>query len=287
MLDLKISDFIHYCQVSNFSKKSIKTLSEKLHEFNRFISSQPIGALNEISYQHLREFVTGSASVHVKKSRVWALRQFFHFLKLNHLIEDNIALGIPYPKIEKTVPHYLTPFEYNHILSYFYQKAISFCGLRNLVLIMLFGFLGLRLKSIILLDIADVDSGAGLVLVQEKGGVIRNLVLPKILCEVLEHYIDKLGKREGPLFLSKRNKRISERTVQDIFRSAAHCLGSEKHLHAHLFRHTAATHINIVAGVDICQHVLGHSQRQNTYKYTHLNPDQYAVYMRKHPFMNI
>jgi hypothetical protein len=25
MLDLKISDFIHYCQVSNFSKKSIKS----------------------------------------------------------------------------------------------------------------------------------------------------------------------------------------------------------------------------------------------------------------------
>lgn len=287
MLDLKISNFIHYCQVSNFSKKSIKTLSEKLHEFNRFISSQSIVLLSEISYKHLREFVTDSASVHVKKSRVWALRHLFHFLKLNHLIQENIALGIPYPKIEKTVPHYLTPDEYNQILSYFYQQAISFCGLRNLVLIMLFGFLGLRLKSIILLDIADVDSGARLLLVQEKGGQIRNIVLPKILCEVLEHYLDKLGKREGPLFLSKRNKRISERTVQDIFHSAAHSLGIEKHLHPHLFRHTAATHINIVAGVDICQHVLGHSQRQNTYKYTHLNPDVYAVYMRRHPFMNI
>jgi len=287
MLDLQISDFINYCQVSNFSKKSIKTLSEKLREFNRFISSQPISALSEISYKHLREFVTGSTSVHVKKARVWALHQFFHFLKLNHLIEDNIALSIPYPKIEKTVPQYLTPDEYNQILSYFYQKATSFCGLRNLVLIMLFGFLGLRLKSIILLDIADVDIGAGLALVKEKGGVIRNVVLPKILCEVLKHYIEKLGKLEGPLFLSKRNKRISERTVQDIFRSAANSLGIEKHLHAHLFRHTAATHINIVAGVDICQYVLGHSQRENTYKYTHLNPDEYAVYMKKHPFMDL
>ena len=287
MLDLKISDFIHYCQVSNFSKKSIKTLSENLRGFNRFISSKPIEALNDISYKHLREFITSSTSVHIKKSRVWALHQFFHFLKLNHLIQDNIALGIPYPKIEKTVPQYLTPDEYNQILSYFYQEADSLCGLRNLVLIMLFGFLGLRLKSIILLNRDDVDCAAGLLLVREKGGQIRNIVLPKILCEVLEYYLDKLGQCEGPLFLSKRNKRISERTVQDIFRSAAHCLGCEKHLHAHLFRHTAATHINIVAGVDICQYVLGHSQRENTYKYTHLNPDQYAVYMRKHPFMNL
>jgi len=119
----------------------------------------------------------------------------------------------------------------------FYQKAISFCGLRNLVLIMLFGFLGLRLGSIISLDIDDIDIEAGLVLVKEKGGLIRNVALPKILCEILEHYIDKLGKLEGPLFLSKRNKRISDRTVQDIFRNTANSLGIEKHLHAHLFRH--------------------------------------------------
>jgi len=75
--------------------------------------------------------------------------------------------------------------------------------------------------------------------------------------------------------------------LQDIFRSAANDLGIEKKLHAHIFRHTAATHLNKVAGVDITQHVLGHSQRKNTEKYTHLNPDEYAQYMRKHPFMNL
>jgi integrase/recombinase XerC len=289
MLDLKINDFIHYCQVSHFSKKSIKTLSERLREFNRFISSQPIGTLGEITYKHLQEFVADfkSPSVHAKKSRVWALHQFFHFLKLNYLIEENIALGIPYPKMEKTVPQYLTPDEYTRMLSYFYQRATSLVGLRNLVLIMCFGFLGLRLQSIIALNTDDIDLGSGLAVVREKGGRKINVVLPKVLCEVLKHYLDKLGKVGGPLFLSKRNKRISERTLQDIFRSAAGRLGLEKRLHAHLFRHTAGTHLNKVAGVDITQHVLGHTRRENTLKYTHLNPDEYAVYMRKHPFMNL
>ena len=91
----------------------------------------------------------------------------------------------------------------------------------------------------------------------------------------------------GADFHGKRNKRISERTLQDIFQSAAAQLGIDKHLHAHLFRHTAATHLNRVAGIDITQYVLGHTQRENTLKYTHLNPDEYAVYMRKHPFMNL
>jgi site-specific recombinase XerD len=59
----------------------------------------------------------------------------------------------------------------------------------------------------------------------------------------------------------------------------------DKHLHAHLFRHTAATQLNVVAGTGICQQVLGHARRSNTVKYAHLNPDRYAEYMRAHPFI--
>ena len=84
---------------------------------------------------------------------------------------------------------------------------------------------------------------------------------------------------------SKRKKRISPRTLQDIFRTAADQLGIDKKLHARLFRHTAATHLNKVAGIEITQQVLGHSRRANTLKYAHLNPDRYAAYMKKHPFM--
>jgi len=288
MLHVKIKHFIHYCQVSNFSKRSIETLSARLNEFNQFISSESISALSDISYKYLQEFVADykAPSVHAKKSRVWALHQFFHFLKLNHWIDDNIALGIPYPKMQKTVPQYLTPDEYNQLLSYFYQRANSAFGLRNLCLIMCFGFLGFRLQTIISLDIEDIDLEAELAAIKEKGGKKRTIVLPKALSAILEPYLVNLGEESGPLFLSK-NKRIHERTLQDIFRSAADHLGIEKHLHAHLFRHTAATHLNKVAGVDITQFVLGHTRRSNTVKYTHLNPDEYANYMRKHPFMKL
>ena len=289
MLNYKIKHFIHYCQVSNFSKRSIESLSARLNEFNRFITSRSIKDFSDITYKHLQEFVADfkRPSVHAKKARVWTLHQFFHFLKLNNLIEENIAMGIPYPKIEKTVPRYLTPDEYNRILSYFYQKIASPYGLRNLVLIMLFGFLGLRLKSIISLNIDDIDLVTGLAVVKEKGAKKRSIILPRVLCEILGRYLDTLGKQKGPLFLSKRGKRIHERTLQDIFRSAATQVGIEKPLHAHIFRHTAATHLTIVAGPDITQHVLGHAQRKNTMQYTHLNPNEYALYMRKHPFMNV
>ena len=41
-------------------------------------------------------------SVHVKKSRVWAVKQFFHFLVLNQWASKDIARDLAYPKIKKS-----------------------------------------------------------------------------------------------------------------------------------------------------------------------------------------
>ena len=289
MLETEMKHFLSYCRISEFAKKSIEALTTRLNEFKEYLETDPIRSSKEISYRHLREYVAEfkDPSIHIKKGRVWTLHQFFHFLTLNGLVRENIALDIPYPKIEKTIPHFLTIDEYNRILQYFFKKATDFSGLRNLVIIMMLGLLGLRLGSILSLNIEDIDLETGLIWFTDKGRKERTLVLPGILSIVLSQYLQLHERKLGPLFLSKRKKRISLRTLQIIFKQAAGELGIEKHLHAHLFRHTAATHLNRVAGPAITQHVLGHSYRKNTEKYTHLNPDQYAVYMKRHPFMSM
>jgi len=287
MLEMEMKHFLKYCKISEFTEKSIEALTTRLNEFKKYLETTTITSVKDILYQHLREYVAEfkTPSVHIKKGRVWTLHQFFHFLTLNGWVSENIALDIPYPKIEKTVPHFLTIDEYNRILSYFIKNAIDFFGLRNLVIIMMLGLLGLRLGPILSLNIEDIDLETGLICFTDKGRKERTLVLPGILSIVLSQYLELHERKLGPLFLSKRFKRISLRTLQIIFKQAADELGIEKHLHAHLFRHTAATHLNRVAGPAITQHVLGHSYRKNTEKYTHLNPDQYAVYMKRHPYM--
>ena len=289
MLNCEIEQFINYCRISNFAAASIETLTLRLKEFKIFLQGTSVSSIKDINYKHLKEFVTKfqTISVHVRKARIWTLHQFFHFLELNNLIDNNIALEIPYPKIEKTVPKFLTVDEFNQILLYFYQQSNTELGLRNLTIIMILGLLGLRLSSIISLNINDIDLTAELMWISEKGGKHRTMIIPKVLCIVFSSYLESLNKIDGPLFLSKRNKRISVRSLQNIFKQTVDHLGIDKHLHAHLFRHTAATHMAKVTDFTITQHVLGHSCRKNTEKYTHLNSDQYAVYMKKHPFMKI
>lgn len=287
MLHRYCDQFLDYCQLADFSHRSIQALTARINEFKTFLKALKIRHVKKIEYRHLIDFVADykEPSIHVTKSRVWTLRQFYHFLTLHRLVPKNIALKLPYPKIEKTVPQFLTIDEYNQLIKYFCRKSEDLLGLRNLVIIMRLGMLGLRTSTLIALNIEDIDVRCGLVWIREKGQRQRNLVLPHSLCKIIQKYLQLQGLKKGPLLLSKRKKRISPRTLQDIFRSAADHLGIDKKLHSRLFRHTAATHLNRVAGIEITQNVLGHSRRANTVKYAHLNPDQYAIYMKKHPYM--
>jgi len=287
MLHQYCSQFLAYCQLADFSIRSIQALTVRLNEFKACLKFQKIQSVKKITYRHLIDFVADykAPSIHVRKSRVWTLRQFYHFLTLHRYTPKNIALKLPYPKIEKTVPQFLTPDEYNRLICHFSERADSLMGLRNFIIIMLLGTLGLRTSTLIGLNIEDIDVTCGLMWIREKGQRQRTIVLPHSLCKIIRNYLQLLRFEKGPSFISKRNKRISPRTLQDIFRRAADQLGIDKKLHARLFRHTAATHLNKVAGIEITQQVLGHSRRANTIKYAHLNPDQYALYMKKHPYM--
>ena len=71
--------------------------------------------------------------------------------------------------------------------------------------------------------------------------------------------------------------------VQHLFEEASNALGM--HIYSRIFRHTAATQLNQVAGLEVTKQVMGHRRRESTKRYVHLNPDVYAEYMKRHPFM--
>lgn len=299
MLQINITNFLQYCKNSNFSERSIDSLSFRLNEFNQFLNLGALDNFNDIRYLQLSQFVAdfNNPSPHVKKARVWALHQFFHYLKLQQLIENNIARQLPYPKIEKTVPQFLTRAEFLQILDYFTQQAIDLHGFRNLILILLLGLLGLRTATIVALNVDDVDLIESRLWIQENGYRGQNkksIALPQVVCQLLAEYIRQLQSHfmtfsrqpaPWPLFISKRNQRLARRSLQAIFYKITQKLALNKKLHPHLFRHTAATQLNQLAGLQITQFVLGHQSQQNTHQYAQLNPEIYAEHMKNHPYM--
>ena len=121
MLHHCIHGSLAYCRLAHLSDRSPQALTALLNEFQSFLKFRNIRSLKKISYLDLVAFVAdfNSPSIHVRKSRVWTLRQFYHFLTLNNKVPKNIATSLPYPKIEKTVPQFLTQQEYNRLIRYF------------------------------------------------------------------------------------------------------------------------------------------------------------------------
>ena len=178
MLHRIISQFLEYYQLADLSARSIQALTIRLNELANFLKTQRIQSVKKITYLHLVDFVADykNPSIHVRKSRVWTLRQFFHFLTLHQHVPKNIALKLPYPKIEKTVPQFLTIHEFKLLIRFFSKQADSPIGLRNLVIILVLGTLGLRTSTLTALNIEDIDLACGLLWVREKGRRKRSMV---------------------------------------------------------------------------------------------------------------
>ena len=73
MLHHITSQFLEYCQLADFSKRSIQALNSRIGEFVAYLKSQDIRSVKKIDYSHLIDFVAdyNSPSIHVRKSRVW------------------------------------------------------------------------------------------------------------------------------------------------------------------------------------------------------------------------
>jgi hypothetical protein len=73
------------------------------------------------------------------------------------LYAQNIVKKTPYPKIEKTVSHFLTQNEDNRLLCHFSSRATGLPGHRNLTIISLFGTLGQRRPTLSVIKKNDLS----------------------------------------------------------------------------------------------------------------------------------
>jgi integrase/recombinase XerD len=116
-----------------------------------------------------------------------------------------------------------------------------------------------------------------------KGDKERLVPVGDIALEALGSY---LGDRDrGPIFLSRRGKRLDRMTAWRVIRRAASAAGLGGRVTPHTLRHSFATHL-LEGGADlrIVQELLGHASITTTQLYTHVTGERIRqVYERAHP----
>jgi site-specific recombinase XerD len=135
---------------------------------------------------------------------------------------------------------------------------------------------GLRIAEAVSLKPADIDSQRMLIRVEDgKGGKDRYVPLSPRLLETLRQYWRHQRPRGPWLFPGvKPHRHVSPSTIQQVCREAAQRAGIQKHVTAHMLRHSFATHL-LENGTDIriIQVLLGHKRIDTTARYTRVSPE--------------
>ncbi len=229
--------------------------------------------------------------------KISTLKHLFNFLSQSYGL-PNIAKNLVFPKVEKTLPSYLTEQEIAHLLEVANQDN-SDKGIRNKVMLYLLYATGMRVSELVNLTIDQVRFDTGFVSVVGKGSKERMIPLPKNLLELLRFYLDHVYPKLHPnldaaqkkkqfLFAAHYNNMIKPLSRQSFWLHLKKLLqqsGIIKNVSPHSLRHSLATHL-LQKGADLrsLQMLLGHQNLSTVQVYTHLGNTQLRkVYDKKHP----
>ncbi|OQY13184.1 MAG: hypothetical protein B6I31_01645 [Desulfobacteraceae bacterium 4572_19] len=225
--------------------------------------------------------------------RISALRSFFDYLVRSGVILENPTAFIILPKLDKTIPTFLSVDEIFRLLDGI--KTDTLLGLRNRAIFELFYSTGIRVSELAGLDVKNIDVKERTICVLGKGGKERIVPVGRRVVNIIREYRERVFREHGcksvlkslddPLFLNKNKTRLSARSIRRILSKIASQCGIAVPVSPHGLRHSFATHM-LESGADLrsVQEFLGHKSLSTTQKYTHLAMDKLmAVYDKAHP----
>ncbi|MGA8944125.1 MAG: tyrosine-type recombinase/integrase [Thermoactinomyces sp.] len=262
----KITDaFSRHLEQEGASPKTINTYRNILHCFEKYLIENE-GDIKEVTRRdlilylhHLEEKGRKPTTI---QNHFSCLSSFLRFQGKGMLME-----GIRRPEVRKVqhiAPKSLDKKERNRVL----REVERDGNLRNVAIVYLLLYTGLRVSELVALNQEDVRMGerSGSVLVREgKGNVSRKVPLPIEARFHLKRYLKEREEKGTldlpPLFLSNYKKRISERSVQDM-------LKKHYNIHPHMLRHTYGREL-VAGGVDIASvaELMGHADINVTRRY--------------------
>ena len=264
--------------------------TQDLNALVKFCDDADIDTWAHVTSHHVRNFAAtlhrqGLAPRSIQR-RLSAARSFFNYLLRERILQHNPANGVSAPKVGRRLPETLDADQVTHLVSINGDEIIT---IRDRAIMELLYSSGLRLGELTALNLGDIDSKDRTVRVIGKGDKTRVVPVGKpALAAVLAWQkvrANMANQEEVALFVGKRGKRISPRSVEARVAYWAKRQGISTKVYPHLFRHSFATHILESSGnLRAVQELLGHADISTTQIYTHLDFQHLArIYDETHP----
>jgi integrase/recombinase XerD len=214
--------------------------------------------------------------------RISAIRQFYKFLVLDGVRQDDPTAGLDAPRLGRALPKFLSEAEVAALLA----AARAWPGAEGVRLVCLLELLyatGLRISELVSLPLAAAQRNPRFLLVCGKGGRERIVPLGEPAREALAAFLDARGgfvpdRRASHWLFPSRGLagHLTRQRCGQLLKSLAIRAGLDPgRLSPHVLRHAFASHL-LDRGADLrsVQQMLGHADIATTQIYTHVLGDR-------------
>ena len=211
------------------------------------------------------------------------LNPFFKWLKHKGHIAASPFEGIPYPKVVYDEPKYLRKAQLEKLItavSFSIPWSSTFIQKRNLTIIIVLLYAGLRKSELLNLKLLDLDMVRGELKIDattSKSKQHKTQPLNSLIRRKLADYLEERRKKQYTtpfLFVAdQRDEPFSEQGLKHLLKRISQASGVR--FHAHQLRHTFAVNL-ISSGSDISvvQKLMGHKSLTSTLTYLRCIPSQ-------------
>lgn len=289
-----LQNYTNYLTVEKgLAKNTLESYRRDLDKFIAYMHKQKITSPEMVDQKAINLYIgdlnkKGRATSTISRC-IASIRSFFTFLLQEGIIENNPALELESPRIEKKLPRVLTTREVDLLLCQ--PKPGEHNGLRDKAMLELLYASGIRVSELVDLNITDFDPKVGYLRCQGKGMKERIVPIGTMAINYVSEYLDnsraKLLKKNGEpaLFVNHHGGRMTRQGFWKILKKYARKSNIEGDITPHTLRHSFATHL-LENGADLrsVQEMLGHSDISTTQIYTQITRRKIReVYDKTHP----
>ncbi|MBI3863854.1 MAG: tyrosine recombinase XerC [Planctomycetia bacterium] len=292
-----IAGFLNYLKIErNCSALTIKSYGEDLASILEYFSERAGGVpgVAAVSVADLRGYVAYMHECQYSRStmarRLACLRSFFRYCCREQLAETNPAKALRTPRAGRRLPHFLSTEQVARLLEA--PPANTPAGLRDRAILETLYSAGLRVAELASLNVMNWDRDAGILRVIGKGRKERVTPVGSYAAQALGRWLEVSEPdptapaiQQGAMFLNKRGRRLTTRSVGRLLEKHIREIGLDKLTTPHTLRHSFATHL-LDGGADLrsVQELLGHKSLTTTQIYTHVSTERLRdTYQKAHP----
>lgn len=292
-MEREVQEYISYLHnVKHTSKNTEMSYKRDLLKVCHFMQERGITSALAVKEQDLKAYIHALeeqklAAATVSRN-IASIKAFFLYLFSEGKIQNDPALCLKAPKIEKKMPEILTMGEVSALLEQ--ANGDSPKEIRDKAMLELLYATGIRVTELISLKVSDVNLPMHFIMCRDPHKE-RMIPFGTQAHDALERYLGGVraemveDKSSEILFANCSGKPMSRQGFWKLIKFYAKKAGITADITPHTLRHSFAAHL-VENGADLksVQEMLGHSDISTTQIYANMNHNRIReVYAKAHP----